>query len=378
MSAATVPGWPVVGHAAAVELLHRALAHSHPAHAYLLTGPAQIGKATLARLFAQALFCQGDPLAGLADTGAAGSASAVDPQSATHEGNPTGFRNPQSAIPCGRCRACTLIARGTYPDVDWYSLARQGAEPEQLGRVNKELSISTIRSVQGSLALRPYEGRWRVAVVEDADTMSLAAANALLKTLEEPPPYAVLLLLAADANDLPPTIVSRVQLIPLRPLSRAAMAVALRAAGVAEAQATLLAAIGGGRLGWALDTAHHPERLVERSELLDLLAALPAADLPARFAFAADLAARFSADRAAVFATLTQLALWWRDLLVVRVGAADLVLNTDRRSALAATAAGLTPRQIGAFLAAVTATQQQLGQNVSPRLALESLMLAMP
>jgi len=363
MSAAQVPGWPVVGHVAAVELLHRALAHSHPAHAYLLTGPAQIGKATLARLFAQALFCQGDPLAGLAD-------APTDPQSA--------IRNPQSAIPCGRCRVCTLIARGVYPDVDWYSLARQGTEPEQHGRVNKELSISTIRSVQSSLALRPYEGRWRVAVVEDADTMSLAAANALLKTLEEPPPYAVLLLLAADVNDLPPTIVSRVQLIPLRPLSRVAMAAALRATGVAEEQATLLAAIGGGRLGWALDTARHPERLTERAELLDGLVALPAADLPARFAFAADLAGRFSADRVEVFDTLTQLALWWRDLLVVRVGAADLVLNTDRRPALASTAAGLTPRQIGAFLAAVTATQQQLGQNVSPRLALESLMLAMP
>ena len=363
MNAAPVPGWPVVGHAAAVELLHRALVRSHPAHAYLLTGPAQIGKATLARLFAQALFCQGDPLAGL-------TAPPADKESATIAPNPV--------VPCGRCRACTLIARGTYPDVDWYSLARQGAEPEQQGRVNKELSISTIRSVQSSLALRPYEGRWRVAVVEDADTMSLAAANALLKTLEEPPPYAVLLLLAADANDLPPTIVSRVQLIPLRPLSRAAMATALRAGGVAEDQATLLAAIGGGRLGWALDTARHPERLAERTDLLDALAALPAADLPARFAFAAELAGRFSSDRAEVFATLTQLALWWRDLLVVRVGAADLVLNTDRRPALTATATGLTPRQIGSFLAAVTATQQQLGQNVSPRLALESLMLAMP
>ncbi len=367
MSAPAVPGWPVVGHVAAVELLHRALAHGHPAHAYLLTGPAQIGKATLARLFAQALFCQGDPLAGLADPAALPS---VTPHSE--------LRTQNAAVPCGRCRACTLIARGTYPDVDWYSLARQGAEPEQQGRVNKELAISTIRSVQNSLALRPYEGRWRVAVVEDADTMSLAAANALLKTLEEPPPYAVLLLLAADPADLPPTIVSRVQLIPLRPLNRAAMAAALREQGVPEDQATLLAAIGGGRLGWALETAQHPERLADRAELLDVLAALPVADLPARFAFAADLAARFAADRAGVFDTLTQWAVWWRDLLVVRVGAADLVHNTDRLPALEAAAAGLTPRRIGAFLSAIQAAQQQLGQNVSPRLALESLVLALP
>jgi hypothetical protein len=135
---------------------------------------------------------------------------------------------------------------------------------------------------------------------------------------------------------------------------------------------------GGGRLGWALDTAAHPERLADRTDLLDTLAALPAADLPTRFAWAADLAGRFSAHRAEVFETLTQLAVWWRDLLVVRVGAPDLVYNTDHLAALHTTAAGFTPAQIGHFLAAIPAAQEHLEGNVSPRLVLESLILAMP
>jgi DNA polymerase-3 subunit delta' len=353
--AETVAGaWPVVGHQAAVAQLRRALAGGHLAHAYLLIGPPQVGKATLARLFAQALNCQGAP-------------DALD-----------GGADRAPDVPCGRCRPCRLIARGTYPDVDWYNLARQAADPEQQGRVNKELSIATIRALQASLSLRPYESRWRVAVVEEADTLSLPAANALLKTLEEPPPYAVILLLAADPGNMPQTILSRVQAIPLRPLSRADVAAALRAQGIAEDQATLLAAISGGRLGWAVETAAHPDRLADRADLLDALARLPAADLPARFAFAADWAGRFAADRQGVFDMLTQLAVWWRDMLVVRVSCADLVQNTDRVAALEQSAAPFTPRQIGAFVRAVTVAQEQLEQNVSPRLALESLLLAMP
>jgi DNA polymerase III subunit delta' len=353
MIAAPIAGWPVVGHAAAVALLRRALASGHPAHAYLLTGPPQIGKATLARLFAQALLCQGDP-------------TALDDAPRPLD------------VPCGRCQACRRIARGVFPDVDWYSLARQAAEPEQQGRVNKELSIDTIRRLQGSLGLRPYEGRWRVAVVEDADSLSLPAANALLKTLEEPPAYAIILLLAADPGSLPSTIASRTQIVPLRPLARAEVESALRVRGVPDEAATLLAALSGGRLGWALDTAAHPERLAERADLLDALAALAAADLPARFAFAAELAGRFSADRRGVFETLTQLALWWRDLLLVRLGCPDLAQNTDRIAQLEALGAPLSPAQIGAALGAVGRAQEQLEQNVSPRLALESMLLAFP
>jgi DNA polymerase-3 subunit delta' len=351
MSGDTAPEWPIVGHGAAVALLRRGLRTGHPAHAYLLVGPPQVGKATLARLFAQALVCAGDPL---------------------------GLEPSVPDVPCGRCRACLQVARGTYPDVDWYSLARQAADPEQTGRVNKELSIATIRNLHHSLSLRPYMGRWRVAVVEDAETMSLPAANALLKTLEEPPPYAVLVLLAADTGRLPTTIASRTQLIPLRPLPRAQVAAALRAHDVPPEQAESLAALCGGRLGWALDMAAHPERLAARADLLDTLAALPAADLPARFAFAADLAGRFAADRAGVYQTLAQLAGWWRDLLVVRLGCPALAQNVDRLPQLQAAAPALDPAQMGAFLATLTATQEQLEQNVSPRLALESLLLAMP
>ncbi|MGI8586908.1 MAG: ATP-binding protein [Chloroflexia bacterium] len=344
--------WPVVGHGAAVGILRRALT-GRLAHAYLLIGPPQSGKATLARLFAQALFCTGDPAA-------------------------LGEEGRQPDVPCGRCRNCTRIARGVYPDVDWYSLARQAAEPEQQGKVNKDLSIGTIRALQSGLSLRPYEGEWRVAVLEDADAMSLPAANALLKTLEEPPPYAVLLLLAADPSTLPTTIPSRSQIVTLRPLGREVIAAALRERGTAPARAELLAALSGGRFGWAAEAAAHPERLASRDEQLDSLAALPAADLPARFAWAADLAAGFSQNRPVVFDALTQLAIWWRDLLVVRVGAPSLVQNTDRLPALEKAAGRLSPQQIGSFLAAVTAAQEQLSQNVSPRLVLESLMLAMP
>ncbi len=350
--AAPGAGWPVVGHAVAVAQLRPALATGRLAHAYLFAGPPQVGKATLARLFAQALVCRGDPAA--LDAG----------------------RAPD--VPCGRCRACRDVARGTYPDLDWYSLARQAADPEQTSTVNKELSIQTVRQLHHGLSLRPFDGAWRLAVVEDAETLSLAAANALLKTLEEPPPYAVLVLLAADPGRLPPTILSRVQLVALRALPRATVAAALEARGVPATEAATLAALSGGRPGWAFQMAADPDAQAARAALLDDIAALPTADLPARFTWAGDLAGRFSPDRAGVFDAVTQFALWWRDLLVVRLGRPALVQNVDRRAALDAQAPAFTPAEIGAVLAAATAAQERLEQNVSPRLTLEELMLALP
>src|SRR5438067_12645557 len=130
-------------------MLARAAA-GQPSHAYLFTGPAQVGKLTLAMDFARALNCTGDER------------------------------------PCGVCRSCTLIAAGQHPDV---RIVRRAAD-------KSEIIVEQLRDVQHELSLRPSEGRWRIAVVENVHEANANAANAFLKTLEEPAPQVVILLTA--------------------------------------------------------------------------------------------------------------------------------------------------------------------------------------
>src|SRR6185436_9701255 len=186
--------WNIIGHTWAVDFLRRSIAGGHVGHAYLLSGPAGVGKSLLALRLAQALNCErGDP------------------------------------DPCLACRACKRIERGNHPDVRVAGMASQAAalKPDEAAR-QKDLKIDTVRDWQSDINLRPYEGRRRVFVLHDAEKLTDAAANAMLKTLEEPPPYATIVLVANTAGDLLPTIVSRCQPIKLRPAPRATVAAALR------------------------------------------------------------------------------------------------------------------------------------------------------
>ncbi len=140
------------------------------AQAYLFSGPPAIGKRTLARAVAQRLVCLA----------------------------PEATRRP-----CGHCRACRLVAADAWPDV------------HMLGA---PLRIEAVRELQHDLALAPNESPHRVAIVPEVELATLGAANSLLKTLEEPPRQVVLLLTTADPGAVLPTIRSRCQVLPLRPL----------------------------------------------------------------------------------------------------------------------------------------------------------------
>jgi len=317
----------VIGHNWAVELLRHAVRTGHVAQAYLVTGPEHIGKSVLARVLAQMLNCVGDPL------------------------------------PCGQCRPCQLIAAGKHPDL--HLVAPEG----------NALKIDQIRALQHDLSLSPVEGRFRVAILEGMDKATLEASNALLKTLEEPLPHVVLILIAPEAESLLPTIVSRCQLLALRPLSVETVRDALIERWNVEAdRAKQLAHLAGGRLGWAVRAAKDESVLTRRGQALDALCQLMGQGRVERFVYAEELAA----DPVSARETLQLWQTWWRDVMLLASKSDAHLTNVDRIDVLRDHAArfGVEPARRAA--ADIAQTLWQLDHNVNVRLALEVLMLDLP
>jgi DNA polymerase-3 subunit delta' len=321
--------WGIVGHAWAVKLLRQAVEAGSVSHAYLFTGLPGVGKMTLARALAAALLCQGED------------------------------------APCGDCRGCRLVASGNHPDLHVIESERPG----------ESLKIDQVRDLQRQLSLTPLEGRWRVAVLRRFEEATTSAANALLKTLEEPPSYVVLAVLARDADTLLPTIVSRCQQVSLRPLPAARVERALvERWGAEPEQAKLLAHLSGGRLGWAVRTLEDSAGLQRRAQRLDELGELLNAPTTARFRYAN----RLARDPVATQETLNLWLGWWRDVLLLAAEADAPLTNVDRQNALHDHARRYGVARSTAMVKALRNSADHLKRNANPRLTLEVLMLDLP
>ena len=322
--------WQVVGHKWAVDLLKRALASERAAHAYLLTGPPQIGKRWLALNFAQALNCLSD-------------------------------NNEER--PCGQCLACSKIAHGNHPDV-------QIIEGE-----GGTLKIDQMRTLRHEAVLSPLEGRWKVYIIRQMEQATAEAANCLLKTLEEPPSNVILMLTASEAEALLPTIVSRCQVLNLRPLATETVQRSLQERwGVDAERAELLARLSGGRLGWAVTASQNDAILAHREKHLDEMMELLSHGRVERLEYAQQL----SRNPEAVPELLHLWISWWRDLLLAASGSSVGITNVDREDTLRIQAQRYSLGQVRDFVEALRAAVWRLERNANTRLTLEVLMLSLP
>jgi DNA polymerase-3 subunit delta' len=319
--------WQVIGHKWAVDLLKRALASGRVAHAYLLTGPPQIGKRSLALNFAQALNC-------------------LDQEK-----------------PCGQCLACSKIAHGNHPDV-------QIIEGE-----GGTLKIDQMRTLRHKAVLSPLEGRWKVYIIRQMEQATAEAANCLLKTLEEPPSNVILMLTASEAEALLPTIVSRCQVLNLRPLATETVQRSLQERwGVEVERAQLLARLSGGRLGWAVTASQNDAILVRREKHLDEMMELLSQGRVERLEYAQQLSRNPEAMPELLHLWLG----WWRDLLLATSGSSVGITNVDREDTLRIQAQRYSLGQVRDFVEALRAAAWRLERNANTRLTLEVLMLSLP
>jgi DNA polymerase-3 subunit delta' len=196
----------------------------------------------------------------------------------------------------------------------------------------------------------------------------------MLKTLEEPPERVILLLTADSLESLLPTIVSRCQVIGLRPVSREQIVLALRARGVDSSRARLLAHLARGRVGWAIDASQDEHLFEQRDQLFDELREVLDGGYVQRFAWAEALSKEPERARE----VLSLLSDWWRDVLVMSAGSDVQITNVDRESELVEWAARYGPATSQRVLKVIRETVWRLDHNANQRLALEVLALDLP
>ena len=346
--------WSTIGQDHLLKQIDVGLRPGRLAHAYLLSGPPRVGKMTLALDLAAAVNC------------------------ATLSGRQAGslFAEPGDAPgPCGNCEPCNRIRRGVFADLKVVSV---GGDP----RVSTRISIDQVREAENFLAVTPVEGSWKVVIFDGAETLSAGQsepANALLKTLEEPPAGTLILLLTANEDAILPTIRSRCRSLPLRPMPGDALSEYLASGrGVEPEQARRLARLARGCPGWAINALDDPELLDAYREKLAQVSEVSASPLDVRFNYANTLAGSFSGDRESVRQELYLWERWWRDVLLVKEGLTERVHHDDRLEELRPHADATTTANIVTFLESIRETLSALDANVNPRLALECMMLAVP
>jgi DNA polymerase-3 subunit delta' len=338
--------WSVIGNERALAALEPAIESNEPAHAYLFTGPGGVGKALAAREFAAALNCEASPK------------------------------------PCGECRNCrdTLDDGRMHPDVEWVAAGSVCDEAEHGDHsASRDIRICQVRRLERILSKTPYRGAWRVAVVDGADRLNQDASNAFLKTLEEPPPATVLILITDREEQLLDTVLSRCRRVAFTRAEREKVEATLAARGLEPAQAAAIASLANGRVGWAIRASGDTGLLQERDAFLRSAVEVANSRRSARLNWARAAGdERGPAVRERFLREIEVWEGWWRDVLALGSGAGAGIINIDKAESLAEEAKKYAPADIVRFLRALQQTREYLQVNVDAQLALEVLAMDVP
>lgn len=313
------------GNTPLVEQLRRSAASGRSSHAYLFLGGAGAGKRLIANTFAKALQCEGEKR------------------------------------PCDSCKSCHAFNHGNHPDVIYFQQLKNG----------KTYTIEDVREqLLETVDLKPFQYEKKIYIIEKADTLNIQSQNALLKTLEEPPAHAVFLLLAERAEAFLPTILSRVVVMKIRPLSAETIADYLMQAGHLAEESHILSAYAQGRIGQALELAEDEGFREMRQDILGKLEALPSMSEGEAYLLAKDLEGYKNDLR-----FLDIMELWYRDLLTAKsLREEGYLIQRDKKDAIFR-AAKEPAALLAKKAAAVRTARMRLAQNANFRLTMEVMLM---
>lgn len=330
--------WDFVGNDNIVEYLNRSLANRQVAHGYLFYGPNHIGKKKLVRYFISSILCHNYA------------------------------KGESEAVPCQKCIHCQQLAKGIHPDVIW--LKREEGK--------KNISVEQINELRNKLGMSSFLNSYKIAIISDADRMSQGAANALLKTLEEPAGRTIVILITSKISFLPETIVSRCQVLRFRQVATSKIINHLVKEEVDRHLASVIANLASGRPGLAMNLSEDKEMLNYYQSRAKAFLKIKSGDISHRFKEVKYIIDSQDSHNARNDELIELLNIWLsvlRDIYLIRTRSIDLIKNVFIQPELEKLAASYTTSQIKNNIDNLRETQNYLRQNVNQQLALENLVI---
>lgn len=327
----------IVGHESIKEHLQTAIREEKPFHAYIFQGDVGVGKETLAKTFAAGLMCQG------ASQG-------------------SGSLNMEK--PCGACVSCRQMESGNHPDVIWVK------------RERASLGVEEIREqLCNSMEIKPFSSPYKIYIVPEAEKMTEAAQNALLKTIEEPPEYGVVILLTSNLSGLLTTIQSRCLTLDFRPLSTHAVEEYLKSqCQIPDYLAKASAAFAQGNLGKAMRYAKSEDFIERKDSILSLLRRVPDMTVTEMLEVIKELGTR--GDEVRDYIDLMEL--WYRDVLIFKATKnINQLFFQEESTSISKEAGRRSYEKIEEILQAFEKAKFRLKANVSFEVAMELMLLVM-
>lgn len=320
----------IVGHEQIKEHMQAAIRDKKPFHAYLFQGEEGVGKEALARTFAAGLQCQSE----------------------------------SADKPCKECVSCRQMESGNQPDVIWVT------------REKASLGVDEIREqLCNTMDIKPFSSPYKIYLVPEAEKMTEAAQNALLKTIEEPPEYGIVILMTSNISALLPTIQSRCLTMEFRPLSTVVVESYVKEhCQVPDYQARASAAFAQGNLGKAMRYAKSEDFIERKDHIISLLRHVEQMDLSEMLAVIKDLGTR--KDEVRDYIDL--MVLWYRDVLLFKVTKdINQLLFQDEASYISREASHRSYEKIEEILQAFEKAKVRLRANVNFDITMELMLLAL-
>ncbi|MBI5416386.1 DNA polymerase III subunit delta' [Candidatus Poribacteria bacterium] len=319
-----MPFYDVISHANIIEALQSSLINNTLAHAYLFVGSSGIGKKKLALEFAKAINC---------------------------------LKNNSDA--CEDCSSCKKINLNTHPDV------------HLIESDENNITIEIVRDIEKNVALKPFEGKKKIYIIEDADRLLVNSANAFLKTLEEPPLNTIFILITSNLKGVLSTIISRCQIVRFGSMDEENIKKYLeKNFNLDTYKALTLARLAEGRIGNAIEFING-EKAKERDVIFGFLKQIPEISLLNILTYANF----FSALQMEINYILDIYFVWFRDILMVKIGKEESIINLDYLDSLKKVESHYTNKQLININKAIDKIRYNIKRNVNLLLAWEVLLL---
>ena len=331
--------WPVIGHENVVSFLQTSVKNRRIAHAYLFLGEKSLGKETVARLFFQSLIC-------------------LENRAKINE----------SVVPCQKCESCKAYKKDGFPDL--FTLIR----PKE----KTQISIEQVRILLHFLSLRPHSSAYKLVLIKNAEDLTLEASNSLLKILEEPPPQTVFILLSENEEALPPTVISRCQIIRFNRVSSAKIYASFKDRGLTPVLARQLAVFSQGRPGLALDLAANDVNFKNYQDRVNNSLPLFKANIVQKFEAIKKIKSDLTVREGGRNQLADEINLWQcilRDFIMSYYSLENLIVNNFKKSVLKELSSGKKIENIVANIKSSFASQSLIEKNINASLILENFLL---